>query len=225
MLFHYGNCKTDIQDLKQRNVDLMNQVQELKALYDYQVGILEKENAELKDENSFRRQHMIDSLKQEAEVHATIIHLQDERDELNKQNALLKAELGANRCLRESQELESANLQLIVSRKEADISELMSTAIRLKGEVYGLKQEYRAVQNNEPVAIAERVPHTGEIVHRQYTDGEVSTTVDLTRPNSETTIMMGKPLKDAAYYKLLKEIEEKYDIPQEKKPHRKQKKK
>lgn len=211
MLFHYGNCKSQIASLESQNRSLLNQVQELKALYDYQVGMLEKKNSDW--------QSIYDDLHNEK------IDLEVCIEECKKYNAILKAELGANKCLREAQERENANLQEIVSRKDADIAELMGKAIRLKGEVHGLKQEYRAVQNNEPVAIAERVPHTGEVVHRQYTDGEVSTTVDLTKPSSETTVMMGKPLKDKAYYKLLKEIDEKYDIPQEKKPHRKQKKK
>lgn len=71
MLFHYGNCKTEISNLKQREEALMNQIQELKALFDYQVGSLEIEISQLAEEAGLRaaeirsRGELIDQLKQE----------------------------------------------------------------------------------------------------------------------------------------------------------------
>jgi len=43
MLFHYGNCKREIKDLEGQLVTAMRQIQEGRAMYDYQVGILERE--------------------------------------------------------------------------------------------------------------------------------------------------------------------------------------
>ncbi len=69
MLFHYGNCKNELFVLKQLNsqhckkindldrqvVTLLGQVQEGKAMYDYQVALLEREISALKSELGARK--------------------------------------------------------------------------------------------------------------------------------------------------------------------------
>lgn len=69
MLFHYGNCKNDLYELTQLkhthekrihelsvlNTDLMNQVQEGKAMFHYQTMDLEKQIERLKVELGSRK--------------------------------------------------------------------------------------------------------------------------------------------------------------------------
>lgn len=217
MLFHYGNCKNEIHSLKRREEDYLKQIQELKALYDYQVGVLEKDIAELQKRND-NQAMSITLFKVDHQDHTQLIAMRDQEIEELKTHSRVKMD--------DILKLMGENEQLKVERRELmnELGARKCVIDSCEQEIKDLKREYRAVQNNEPVAIAERVPHTGEIIHYVYTDGEVATFRDLTKPNSETFVDMGKPMKDAAYYKLLKDNEEKYGIP-EKKPHRKQKKK
>ncbi len=104
MFFHYGNCKSEIQELKLRNLDLMNQVQELKALFDYQVGTLEIEISQLLEEAGLRA----------SEIRS--------RGELIAQ---LKQELGARKCVADSCEeeikaLKVANKSLVEENKRLE---------------------------------------------------------------------------------------------------------
>jgi len=104
MLFHYGNCKTEISNLKQRESDLMHQIQELKALYDYQVGTLEIEISQLTEEAGLRV----------AEIKS--------RGELIDQ---LRQEIGARKCVADSCEeeikaLKSANKSLVEENKRLE---------------------------------------------------------------------------------------------------------
>ena len=55
MFFHYGNCKKEIQDLKQRNVNLESVIQEGRAMYDYQLAVLEKEIEQLESDIGSRK--------------------------------------------------------------------------------------------------------------------------------------------------------------------------
>ena len=66
MLFHYGNCKQDIseltslkfanakliKELQEQVMGLLNQNHELKAIYDYQVGDLERRIESLVGQNN-----------------------------------------------------------------------------------------------------------------------------------------------------------------------------
>ncbi len=150
MFFHYGNCKSKIQELECRNVDLMRQVQELKAMYDYQVGILEKDvkafEADvsyfkgqvgvLEEENAELKALSETNLKDNVRILAKSIRMAKEKDDLNtdiaslkfdieewkKQNAILKQELGARKCVADSceqeiKDLKSANEKLNAEHK------------------------------------------------------------------------------------------------------------
>jgi hypothetical protein len=113
----------------------------------------------------------------------------------------LEQELLGKNCAFETMAAENHNLNQIISRKDEEIKDL--------------KREYAAREQNAPIVIADRKPHTGEVTHTDYTDGERSTFIDLTKPNKEIVIKMDRPLKDEGYYKLKKEIEEKYTVEQE----------
>jgi hypothetical protein len=103
MLFHYGNCKKQIQDLENQLLAAINQVREGQALYDYQVGIQEIQIKELNTENSFRRDQMIQYEKDLAECHRI--------DQ-------------ARLCLMDSLEKERAHLNQLISRKDDEIKTL-----------------------------------------------------------------------------------------------------
>jgi TolA-binding protein len=47
MLFHYGNCRSEIEKLNKERTVLLGEIQEAKALYNYQVADLEFKIAEL----------------------------------------------------------------------------------------------------------------------------------------------------------------------------------
>lgn len=58
MLFHYGNCKQDIERLKAEKsilsgqiTRLLGEIQEQRGVFDYRVAELEKEIASLKNPN------------------------------------------------------------------------------------------------------------------------------------------------------------------------------
>lgn len=120
MLFHYGNCKKEIYALEGRNLDLMNQIQELKALYDYQVGILEKDVKAYEADISYLKGQVADHKNEIAILEADLIKVQDmytlvdisrdayisDVEELKKQNAILTSELGARKCVADSCEQE-----------------------------------------------------------------------------------------------------------------------
>ncbi len=143
MLFHYGNCKKEISGLEKRNLDLMNQVQEQKALYDYQVGILEKDAKAYEADISHLKGQVTDHKNEIAILEADLIKVQDmytlvdisrdvyisDVEEWKKQNAILKAELGARKCVADSCEIEIQALKKEVDglRKEAQVADFFET--------------------------------------------------------------------------------------------------
>jgi len=136
---------------------------------------------------------------------------------LEQEISKLKAESGSRKCVLDNceEELnklvkENARLRQEITGLEFAGKSVFGDFVRAKDEVESLKKEYAARMSQDPVATAEREKRTGEVVHRDYTDGERTTTIDLTKPNSETIIKMDKPLKDESYLRIMKDIEKKY---------------
>ncbi len=92
MLFHYGNCKNEIHELKRRETDLVNQIQELKAMYDYSVGVQETEIARLKLKRNVTCECKDLSLEHAA-LNSEIVAQDIEMVRIKKENEELKADL------------------------------------------------------------------------------------------------------------------------------------
>lgn len=138
-MFHYGNCKNEIETLKclrQHDSDtlqkykesisgLVNQVQEGKALYDYQVGVLEREIERLKNGVTYDDTAMEQLRKGNIYLMEEMTLKCKQLEELEKENKALKEEvelrgkrldqalndLGSRKCVTDSYEEQIKDLQ------------------------------------------------------------------------------------------------------------------
>lgn len=109
MFFHYGNCKAEIQQyqdkiklLEEKVVYLLGEIHEGKAMYDYQVGVLEKRVSDLQVETGARKCVCETMAEEVANLHRIISRKDDALKEQNEQISRLKEKAGETFSIMES---------------------------------------------------------------------------------------------------------------------------
>lgn len=99
MFFHYGNCKSEIQQhldkiqlLENKVVSLLGEIHECKAMYDYQVGVLEKRVSDLQVETGARKCVCETMAAEVANLHSIISRKDEALKELSLEVKRLKSE-------------------------------------------------------------------------------------------------------------------------------------
>lgn len=175
MLFHYGNCRNDVEsltkdktkltkeiaDLNSQIVTLIGEVQESKAVYNYQVGELEKK---------------IQELQSNLDEHKCFVECEHGDADSSQDDVVLKL----------SQDNTKLNDQ--VTYLEATNNDLSKQNANLLAEIESLRKDFKAHKAGAVAVKAGKPKRTGHITTTTFDDGTTIKSVDYTKPDGETVV-------------------------------------